>query len=101
MWRTARAVGRSDGRDEHGLTIARALDGVAHFAIDQCEQRVVFADADVGAGMELGTALAHDDRTGRDLLAAEHLTPSILGWESRPFRVEPPPFFCAMSQLLV
>ena len=23
-------------------------------------------------------------------------TPSILGWESRPFRVEPPPFFCAM-----
>src|SRR5688572_4434019 len=24
-------------------------------------------------------------------------TPSILGWESRPLRVEPPPFFCAMS----
>src|SRR5574343_1550358 len=23
-------------------------------------------------------------------------TPSILGLESRPFRVEPPPFFCAM-----
>src|SRR6478609_11791667 len=27
-------------------------------------------------------------------------TPSILGWESRPFRVEPPPFFCAISKLL-
>src|SRR5436305_3602459 len=26
-------------------------------------------------------------------------TPSILGWESRPFRVEPPPFFCAMVQI--
>src|SRR6478609_5321180 len=24
-------------------------------------------------------------------------TPSILGLESRPFRVEPPPFFCAMT----
>src|SRR5690606_16541490 len=24
-------------------------------------------------------------------------TPSILGLESRPFRVEPPPFFCAIS----
>ena len=25
------------------------------------------------------------------------LTPSIFGCESRPLRVEPPPFFCAMS----
>ena len=28
------------------------------------------------------------------------LTPSIFGWESRPLRVEPPPFFCAMCELL-
>ena len=27
------------------------------------------------------------------------LTPSIFGWESRPLRVEPPPFFCAISNL--
>src|SRR2546427_1231482 len=26
-------------------------------------------------------------------------TPSIFGCESRPFRVEPPPFFCAMVQI--
>src|SRR3954453_14850758 len=26
------------------------------------------------------------------------LTPSILGCESRPLRVEPPPFFCAMTE---
>jgi hypothetical protein len=25
------------------------------------------------------------------------LTPSIFGCESRPLRVEPPPFFCAIS----
>src|SRR3954465_1173087 len=29
------------------------------------------------------------------------LTPSIFGWESRPFRVEPPPFFCAMVDYLL
>src|SRR5437868_6255729 len=28
------------------------------------------------------------------------LTPSIFGCESRPLRVEPPPFFCAMRKLL-
>src|ERR1700712_3553971 len=28
-------------------------------------------------------------------------TPSILGLESRPFRVEPPPFFCAMVDYLL
>src|SRR3982751_3668673 len=28
------------------------------------------------------------------------LTPSIFGCESRPLRVEPPPFFCAISKLL-
>src|SRR4051812_34215137 len=27
-------------------------------------------------------------------------TPSIFGWESRPLRVEPPPFFCAISSSL-
>src|SRR4029077_7071498 len=26
-------------------------------------------------------------------------TPNILGCESRPFRVEPPPFFCAISTI--
>src|SRR5258706_224796 len=57
----------------HRLTIARALDGVAHFAVDQCEQRMVLADADIAAGLELGAALTNDDRAGRNGLAAEHL----------------------------
>src|SRR5437667_1534482 len=59
--------------DAHRLTILRALDGIAHFAIDQCEQRVIAADADVGAGMKLGATLADDDRAGRNGLATEHL----------------------------
>src|SRR5882672_2382391 len=65
--------GRLQRLDAHRLAVARALDGVAHFAVDQCEQRVVLADADIAAGMELGAALANDDRAGRDGLAAEHL----------------------------
>src|SRR5258706_1475814 len=65
--------------DAHRLTVARALDAEVDFAIDQREQRVVLADADVGAGMELGAALAHDDRAGRNHLAAERLHAEHLG----------------------
>src|SRR4029079_6967690 len=55
------------------LPVARALDRIAHLAVDQREERVVAADADVRASVELGAALANDDRAGRDDLAAEHL----------------------------
>src|SRR4051812_2679416 len=37
------------------------------------EDRVVAAHADIGAGMELGAALAHDDVAGQNDLAAEFL----------------------------
>src|SRR5690348_9342275 len=37
------------------------------------EQGVVLADADIGAGMELGAALAHEDVAGEDELIAEPL----------------------------
>src|SRR5580765_1786772 len=67
------AGARSERLDEHRLAVERALDGIAHFAVDQREQRVVLAGADIAAGMELGAALTHEDRAGRDLLAAEHL----------------------------
>src|SRR4051812_45263191 len=67
------AGSRSTLADEHRLANARALDGEAHFAVDQCEQRVILADADVRAGVELGAALADDDGAGRHGLAAEHL----------------------------
>jgi hypothetical protein len=60
---------------------------------------MVLAHADVRAGVELGATLPHDDRTGRHCLT-KALTPSILGCESRPLRVEPPPFFCAMLSYL-
>src|SRR5438874_1814542 len=62
----------------HGLAIARTLHRVADFAVHEREQRVIAAHPDVGTGVHTGAALAHDDRTGRNLLAAidldaEHL----------------------------
>src|SRR3954469_7985977 len=43
------------------------------------EDRVVLADADADAGVELGAALAHDDLAAADGLAGEHLDAEALG----------------------
>src|SRR6266705_2043392 len=64
---------RSDRSYFHGLAVQRTLGAEGHFAVDQREQRVILARADVGASVEFGAALTHDDRAGRHDLAAEHL----------------------------
>ena len=38
----------------HSLAVQRALDGETHMSVFEGEQGVVFADADVVTGMELG-----------------------------------------------
>src|SRR3569832_2194386 len=50
-----------------------------YLAVAKREERVVLAHADIGAGMELGTALTHDDVAAGNLLAAEHLHTQHLG----------------------
>ncbi len=42
-------------------------------AFDQREQGVVLAQADIGAGMNLGAALTDDDVAGENMFAAELL----------------------------
>src|SRR5690606_17831403 len=64
--------------DADRAALLLALDGETHLAIDQREQRVVLAPADILARVEAGAALAHDDRASADGLAAvgldaEHL----------------------------
>src|SRR5690606_29044525 len=64
--------------DFHGVTTQSALHGELHLAVDQRVQRVVLAAADVDTLVELGAALANDDRARRDGLAtvgldAQHL----------------------------
>ena len=66
-------------------------------AVDEREQRVVATDADVLAGVELGAALADDDRAGVDLLPPNTFTPRRWALESRPLRVEPPPLVLDMA----
>ena len=56
------------------------------------EQSMVSAHADIKAGMPGGAALARDNVTGNDMLAAERLDPEPLARQSRPFRDEPPAF---------
>src|SRR5690606_35909416 len=66
-----RAVSALGGKDADRLAAAAAaeLDG----AVDEAEQRVVLALADVLAGVELRAALTDEDGSGGDLGAAEHL----------------------------
>src|SRR5690349_3156121 len=54
------------GPAEHGLA-------ELHLTLDQGEQGVVLADADIGAGMELRAALTDDDVAGDDALTTELL----------------------------
>ena len=60
-------------RDAHNAAIQGALDGELNVTINRREQRVVFTDTDIGAGVELGTALTHDDRARCYQLTAERL----------------------------
>jgi hypothetical protein len=41
-----------------------------NFSWNECEQRVVFAHADIGAGVTLRAALAHDNVAGENLFPA-------------------------------
>src|SRR5882672_11188088 len=62
-----------------GLARVLAFYRIQHLAGDAREQRVVAPHADVGAGMHLRAALAHQDLPGIDALAAERLDAEALG----------------------
>ena len=66
---------RHDADD--GLLVG-ALDSELDLAVDEREQRVVLADTDVDAGVHFGPALADDDGSRGDRLAAE-------GFDAEPF----------------
>ena len=47
--------------DEFLMLVERALDGKRHLAIHQGKQGVILANPNIGAGVELGTTLTHND----------------------------------------
>ena len=57
-------------QDADGLFLERALDGEVHRTGDLGKQRMVLADADILAGMNLGAALAHDNAACGNHLSA-------------------------------
>lgn len=71
MHRFVHASGSRD--DAHIPTLQRALDGELDGSGDLGEKRVVLADPDIVAGVELGAALANDDVASRNQLTTETL----------------------------
>src|SRR3989338_1160722 len=63
------------GDDRNSSTLLCALDSEHHLAGDLGKQRVILADADVFAGVEFSTALAHDNAARTDQFAAVALYP--------------------------
>src|SRR3954452_12714127 len=68
--RRSRCFGLGLHRDR-GATTGAGVEG--HPAVRLGEQGVVLADADIGAGVELGAALADEDVAGDHALVAELL----------------------------
>ena len=62
-------------------------------AFCQRKQGVVFADADIGAGVEFCTTLTHDDGARADQLAAKHLHTEHLGLGIAPISRRAAAFF--------
>ncbi|KAG1429510.1 hypothetical protein G6F57_023128 [Rhizopus arrhizus] len=70
---------RSATRDDrNGLLVQCALEAELNLAVDQREQGVVLAHADVHASVEASTALTHDDRTSGNQFTAEGLDAQTL-----------------------
>ena len=61
-------------------------------AVDESKQSVVGAAAHILTGMDVGSALLHQNVAGQHELSVGALTPRRLDSESRPFLVEPIPF---------
>src|SRR3954471_7153995 len=62
------------GNDVYATAFAVEVD----LAVDQCEQRVIFALTDAFSGVELGAQLTDDDVAGDDFFAAETLHAAAL-----------------------
>jgi hypothetical protein len=67
-------------------------DVVDHFAVNRGKQGIIFSLANVRAGVNTRTALAHQDIPGEDDLTGKLLNAQRWALLSRPLRLEPPPF---------
>jgi hypothetical protein len=75
------------------LLVQGAFDSERHVAVYQSEQGVVFANANIGSGVELGAALANDDCASSDQLTAKRLHTEHLGLGIAPVSRRAAAFF--------
>ena len=61
------------------LLAAHALRFKADYAVNLCKERIVLADANVIAGMEMRAALPNQDVAGKNELTVGPLRPKTLG----------------------
>ena len=88
-----RLLGRSLRHRDNGYEgAAFSFRAVFDPTFDECKERMIFADADVIAGVPLGAALAHDNVARETALAAEKLHAQALASRLRPLRDDPPAF---------
>ncbi len=68
----------SNRGDVHHVFVQCTTGAETHVTIDQSKQSVVFANADIHAGMEFGSTLTNNDCTSGDVLTTELLHPKHL-----------------------
>ena len=71
----------------------RAFVGKRHVTIHQSKQRVILTHADIGTGVKLGAALAHNDGSGADKLSTESLYTEHFGLGIAPVSRRAAAFF--------
>ena len=75
------------------MLVQGALETEGDMPVHQGEQGVVLTHADIGAGMESGATLAHDDGASRDQLATKGLHTEHLGLGIAPVSRRAAAFF--------
>ncbi len=75
------------------MLVERTFDSESHMAVNQREQRVVFADTDIGARVKARATLTHDDRASADQFTAKRFHAEHLGLGITPVSRRAAAFF--------
>jgi len=79
------------------LTIGQGF--VLHNTLGNGKQGIIRTNFDIRTRLDLGAALAYQDIARKYCFTGEFFTPSRWALLSRPFRLEPPPFYVPLPLL--
>ena len=78
------------------MFVQRPFGAEGNMSVSQGKQGVILADTDIGARVELGATLAHDDRAAADQFAAKLLHTEHFGLGIAPVSRRAAAFFLAV-----